>query len=179
MLILAIFFIAGAAAGFYLSARVDESSARYLYMAGTGGAGQVSFARALQNSFLFPAIVFVLGFTVFGVLCVPLAVAARACMLSFTISAFCRCFGFSGLAFAAAAIGGQALLSLPCLFLLSSQSMVSSLAVTRVFVGKPKGSRGFYGKNSFVRAFLCAAALMVAAVFETYAVPLFIGYVKL
>lgn len=174
--ILAALFLIGIFTGCFVSLRVSGETSEYLtgYISGivNGEAVSSSAGQAIVNSFLFPAIVFVLSFTVFGIAAIPLAVAIRAFFLSFAITAFICSFGNTGILLALGALGLQNLLSLPCLFILSAQGMASSLAVVSVFSGKPKKAGGFYGKPALFKALICFLVLIAAALLEAYVTPL-------
>ena len=172
--VIAVCFLVGVVIGCFVASGPSGEAAEYLsgYVSSLPGDGAAfPVAQAVVNSFLFPIVVFVLSFTVFGAVAIPLAVAVRAFFLSFAIASFVRSFGGAGALLALGALGPQNLLSLPCLVLLSVQGMTSSLAVVAVFSGKPKRAGGFYGKQAMRRAIACFAVLLAASLLEAYLVP--------
>jgi uncharacterized membrane protein SpoIIM required for sporulation len=176
IIILAVCFLAGVFAGAFVSQRVSGDTSDYLsgLILGTYDADSyqpVSVGRALINSLLFPAAVFLLSFTVFGVACIPLALCARAFFLSFTVAAFIGAFGSSGPAVAFFSLGLQNLLSLPCLFILAVQGVASSASVVSVFSGGARKPGGFYGRKPLFRAAVCLALCAASALLEVYLVP--------
>jgi stage II sporulation protein M len=115
-----------------------------------------------------------LGFSIFGVFCVPVLSAVRGFFLCFSISAIVRHFGGDGVFLALAIFGVSAAVTVPCFFILSVQSFSSSLYVLRGMsakgriglISQPPGGRRF-----FRRVCVCAAVLTCSALLDTLLVP--------
>ena len=115
--ILGLFFAAGILAGFLVRCALpaDDLSALSGYVTSYAQlAAQEKDAPALLQIVWayvrYPAAVFLLGFTAWGVLFIPLVCAAQGFFLSFAVQCFASAMGRQGVALALAALG------LRCLF---------------------------------------------------------------
>jgi hypothetical protein len=128
--------------------------------------------RAFFNAFKYHVAVFLLGFTMLGVGVAPLITATKGFFLSFSITAFIKAFGLSGLWFSLGAFGVQALVSLPCLFYLSMRSMTASASLLGAVAGKYKRPllKGLGATYLFPFA-ICTVILCLTALFETFVSP--------
>ena len=120
--ILCLFFAAGILAGFLVRCAlpVDDLSALSGYVTSYAQlAAQEKDAPALLQIVWayvrYPAAVFLLGFTAWGVLFIPLVCAAQGFFLSFAVQCFASAMGRQGVALALAALGLRCLFVLPCL----------------------------------------------------------------
>lgn len=135
------FFLLGACGGFLFSAggggseplqRWLETQFR-LYAAGDGPAPSVP--AVLWDVFRWPAAAFVLRFTALGAVGVPILMAARGFLLSFSAMVFVQLFGFPGAAAAMVLFSVTVLLVIPVLFVVADNSFARSLV--RLKTGNP------------------------------------------
>lgn len=178
VLILVSFFLIGIFTGCMVALRASEETSEYLssyigeFRGSLADGSAPPVGQALLNSFLFPAVIFILSFTIFGVAGIPLLLAAKAFFLSFAVASFVRALSSGGVLLALIALGPQNIIAIPCLMLLSVQGMRSSIGVLAAFSGKAKTPGGFYGKRGLIRALFCALLLAAAVLIELYIQPL-------
>ncbi|MDR1157502.1 MAG: stage II sporulation protein M [Oscillospiraceae bacterium] len=185
LIVLSALFLCGAVAGCLVTFRADESSAeamrgflRGLLLEAEGPAGAL-LGRALYNALKYHVAVFLLGFTMLGVGLIPLVTAVRGFFLSFAVAAFVRAFGSGGLWLAAGAFGAQALLTLPCLFLVSLRGIAASAALLTAAAGPTRRppAPGHFGAACFLPFALCSVVLCLSALFETFLTPLLLRFI--
>lgn len=176
LLLLSACFLAGGLAGCLVAARV-------------GGAGETSlndylnaFLRAAQagrvdvpalwaqvwDTLRWPLLALLLGFTALGVLALPALFAVRGFLLAFSIASFLRAFGGPGWLLAWLIFGPGGALSLPALFVLGVQSLLSARAMA--VRGEGKGT-ALWGRDCLVRCALCLGAVCVCLLVERTVVP--------
>ena len=129
----------------------------YCQLFQSGGDSKVSLLSAVQLYFAYPAAVFLLGFTAFGVLAIPLAGAAFGFTSMFAVACFVHCYGQYGALLALCAMGVRMLFSLPCFLWLGSHAWVSSAALMPGGNGKRCAPAVFDG--------MCWSRLLVCVVF--------------
>lgn len=173
--VLALCFLAGITGGCLLSARggaaADSAVTDYLSPLAQGVVSQPSVGRALLDAFLYPAICFVLGFAIPGVVLIPVTVTARGFFLAYAVASCARVFGaMNGVLVSFALIGLPLLLSLPCLFLLGSQGLLGSYALLRTALRTP--APPVADRKSFARFGVSLCALTAAAASEIFICPL-------
>lgn len=84
-----------------------------------------SFGHLIRDLWMLlrlPILVFLLRFTVFGVLLIPVAVSGKGFLLSFAFSSFVRCFGWKGEAAALLLFGWSAMIEMAVLLALAAES---------------------------------------------------------
>lgn len=176
--VISAFFLCGAvvgcAAASYMSADALAQSLSPLaaYIApDTSGAQPLSVLSVFFNTYKYPAAAFLLGFTALGVFLVPSLTALRGFFLSFAVTSVARLFGGNGILLNISIFGLVNVLSLPCLIVLASQSLISSFAMASMISGR--GGRPFpvFPKGYFIRAAVCVPVLAVSAMTELYLAP--------
>jgi len=165
-----------AAAGFAGGTGVSDSLTEFLAQSGQAPVRMSGFFSTLFNDSVYHLVAIFLGFSALGVFCVPLLAAVRGFFLCFSISAIVHHFGGDGILLSLAISGVTALLTIPCLFILSVQSFTSSLNLLRSVTTRG-GSSKPYGGRFFVRTIVCIAVLMCSAMIDTLFVPRLIGLV--
>ncbi|MDR0381083.1 MAG: stage II sporulation protein M [Oscillospiraceae bacterium] len=180
LIVLSALFLCGAVAGCLVAFRADEAAAETMreFLRGPllaqdePGTG-ILLGRALYNAFKYHVAVFLLGFTMLGVGLIPLVAAVRGFFLSFAVAAFVQAFGPGGLWLAAGAFGAQALLTLPCLFLVSLRGIAASAALLSAATGPSRRppAPGRFGAACFLPFALCSVVLCLSALFETFLTP--------
>ena len=172
-------FSVGALVGLLLAAKVagagQESLSAYLqsYLeaAKAGNATPPELPTALWEAARWPLLTLLLSFTALGAVGIPAVFAVRGFLLSFAVSSFVRVLGGAGAVLAFFAFGVTGLITLPTLFLLGVQGMLSSMALAgRVLTGarvaSPMPDHVFWARSG-----LCASALVFSAMLECWAVP--------
>lgn len=127
-------------------------------------------AAVLWETARWPLFAFLMGFTSLGLLGIPTLFAIRGFLLSFAVSSFVRMFGGTGGILAFFSFGITGLVTVPALFVLGVQGLLSA----RQLMGKPMSGRKGpfpFGRLYFVRGGLCAGALVLAILLEYWAVP--------
>ena len=110
----------------------------------------------------YPAAAFLLGFTAWGVMLLPLLCTAQGFFLSFSVHCFAASLGRGGVTLALAALGLRCLFVLPCLLVTASDSFQS--AWRRAEKQKPE-------RRDRRRLLLCLFVLLTGTVAECTLVP--------
>ena len=110
----------------------------------------------------YPAAAFLLGFTAWGVMLLPLLCTAQGFFLSFSVHCFAASLGRGGVTLALAALGLRCLFVLPCLLVTASDSFQS--AWCRAEKQKPE-------HRDQRRLMLCLFVLLTGTVAECALVP--------
>ena len=132
--VLGVCFAAGALGGFFFSAAAGERQEladylqRYFQMTASGEWTAPSLLASAWELFRWPLAALLLGLTALGAVGLPLLLAARGFILSFSAATFVRLFGLPGLGAAAAAFGLTAVIAVPVLFAVSQNAFRQSLA---------------------------------------------------
>ncbi len=175
LLLLALFFLAGAVLGQVLARRIPEETGAelgrylsdYLELEG-GGEGRVPAALALY--FRYPLLALLLGSTAFGVVLLPCVTAAYGFFLSFSVCCFTASFGSAGVLLALAVFGLRSALTLPCYFLLAVPAWGSSAGLAALSLGRgrraPPPDRRWY-----LRAAACGAVLLAGVCLDLFLSP--------
>lgn len=118
----------------------------------------------------WPLLVFGLGFTMLGLLAIPLVFSVRGFLLAFSIASFVKMFGAAGALLAFVVFGVSGCIALPALFVLGVQSWTASRCLATRMLGDGRRSLP-YGKLYFLRCGMCACALCVCVFLESVVVP--------
>lgn len=143
----------------------------YLEAARTGNAIPPELATAVWEAARWPMFTLLLSFTALGTIGIPAIFAVRGFLLSFAVSSFVRIFGSAGAILAFFAFGFTGIISLPALFLLGVQGLVSAAALAGKLLVGGKNAPSLPGRVFWLRSGLCAAALALSAILECWAVP--------
>lgn len=171
-------FLLGGLVGCLLAACVDGMGSDalrtylegFLTAAGNGMASPPALGPMVWQVLRWPLMAVALGFTALGVVGVPVLLAARGFLLSFSIAAFVRIFGDAGRLLAFLVFGVPGCVAVPVLFVLGVQSQLTAARLARR--GPGEGRRGgLCGRAFFVRCGLCACGLGVCMLLEYLAVP--------
>lgn len=165
--LLCLFFAAGILAGFLARRTVksDDLSAlggyvsEYAALTAQQPADIISVVWAYLR---YPAAAFLLGFTAWGVMLLPLLCTAQGFFLSFSVHCFAASMGRGGVTLALAALGLRCLFVLPCLLVTASDSFQS--AWCRAEKQKPE-------HRDRRRLMLCLFVLLTGTVAECALVP--------
>ena len=179
----AVFFLSGIAVGTFSASSLDEAGVLALQNSMVEHIDQIiagthiplDFWGTLWVTGRVHLLVLFLGFSLLGVLCLPVVAGARGFYLSFSIAAFIRVFGTGGWPLAFALFGAGALITVPCFFLLASQAFSASVRLGKSAVGMGQIRAGaLYGQVYLVRAGVCAGGILGAVFLELYVTPLLV-----
>ncbi|MBE6949127.1 MAG: hypothetical protein E7456_04705 [Ruminococcaceae bacterium] len=168
-------FLCGCVAGTFSSAFVEDGSAltqyfsEYLSLEQDGSFIDPSFFSVLADTLRYPLAVFVMGFSMPGMIGIPVLTGIRGYTLAFSVSVMVRLYGGDGVLLALSLFAVSTLITVPCLLILSAQSFRASCMLTYMVV-KPgsRGSLSLYNIKYFVSCLICFGLLTAAAVFDTY-----------
>ena len=180
-LVLGLAFSGGAAAGEIAGAGIEGAAGTalrdylqaYLSLAQSETVN-VPLLPVLWEQVQVPLLVVLFGFTTIGVFGIPVLFVARGFIFSFSVSCFCRVFGWRGLVPALFLFGLPALLWAPALFVLGTQAMCGAYARTYCREGTGNDPIPRKGRE-WIRSGLCAAALLSSALFESIMIPALVG----
>ncbi len=176
--VLALAFLAGIVTGCLFSSQsgsaADSAVTEYLSAFAGSAINTPSVARVLADTVLYPAVCFILGFTIPGVLLIPFTVAFRGFLVSYTVTSCVRVFGsMDGLLFSLSLLGLPLLICLPCLFLLGTNSLLSSQTLFSAAIRKTRAS--VFSKRVFTQFAVTLCVTGAAAVIEWLLCPLLAG----
>ncbi len=186
LILLFAFFLCGAIIACIVSASVDGESGEaltktivsYISVLSERPISTALLGPALLNAFRYHLLVFVFSFTSLGVLFVPCLMALRGFFLSFSITAFVRLFGTSGLWLALGAFLVQNLILLPCLFVLAQGALSSSLKLFQIAMGRlSKPATPLFGRPYFLRFAVISVFLVVCALYEAFLSPMLFTWI--
>lgn len=178
LVVTAAFFALGGLTGSLLALRATAVGAeaisgylsRFLMAAQAGELEIPAMAELLWRSLRWPLAAVILGFSALGLLGIPVLSAVRGFFLSFAVASFAQAYGREGVAVAFFLLGIPGLLSIPALFLLSTQSLSSAYALAVRAGGSGRREPPFQS-DYFFRCGVCAAAVCVSLLLERYLVP--------
>lgn len=170
-------FFLGGCLGCGLAARISgvglESLTAYissfLDAAKGGGLAAPSLVSVLWSCVRWPLLALLCGFSVLGLLGLPVLFSVRGFLLAFSIASFVRMLGGAGCLLAFFLFGISGALSVPVLFFIGVQSFLS--AGWRTAGSHQRGWPEAFGKTWILRCAVCAALLAVCVMLEYLAVP--------
>lgn len=181
LIVTAAFFALGGLSGGLLALGVADGGAealhgyleRFLATAQAGNLSLPDLFQVLWRCLRWPLGAFLLGFSAWGLLGIPVLCGLRGFFLGFSVGAFSKAYGWSGLAVVFLLQGLPALLAVPAFFLLSVQSL---LAAWTILNGSRQGRQeSVFSKEHILRCGVCAAALGASLLAECYLVPALIS----
>ena len=187
LILCVIFFLGGVFIGTFTARALDDagtwalyhSISGYIYQIADGTYVPPNFFSVLWSTGRYHFLVLFLGFSLLGVLCLPVVSGLQGFYLSFSIAAFIRAFGMEGWPMAFSLFGLGALITVPSFLLLASQAFSSSLQLGKAGLGAGKLYFGsLYSKGYFMRALLCLAGILAAVLLELYLTPSLVTWVE-
>lgn len=165
--LLCLFFVVGILAGFLARRTVssDDLSALSAYItayAGLTTRRPADIISVLWAYLRYPAAAFLLGYTAWGVMLLPLLCTAQGFFLSFSVHCFGASLGREGVTLALAALGLRCLFVLPCLLVLASESFFDAWQ-------RAEGQKT--ARRDSRRALICLFVLLTGTVAECVLVP--------
>lgn len=180
MLLLALFFALGTAAGFALSCRcrvrlapqLHDYAAAYLALLPRRTLSGEAVLRTLWAYLRAPAAAFFLGFCSLGAAALPLLCLAEGFLLSFSLFSFSLALGRAGYALVAAIFALRLFAVPPCLMLCAAGAMASSRALAAFSLGAPRrAARPAADGGRMERFLVCCVCLLCACALELWLLP--------
>lgn len=180
----AAFFLSGCvlavfSAGYVSDAEIlSDYMSLYLQMIEDGGAVDLSFLSVFFNTAKYHIAAVFLGFSVIGFLCIPILSAVRGFFFTFSIAVIIRLYGGDGILLALCLFGINALVALPCYFILAARSFCASKSLfgMAAYPGQ-KSYAAPYRDGYFMCCLICLGLLLLAAVVDTYLVTFLVRLV--
>lgn len=174
-------FLLGGILGAFFGGLMSQASAQeladylnaYLTLARDGGIS-VEFWPVAWEQFRLLLAVSLLGFTVLGVVGIPLLFGVRGFLFAFSVAGLCRVFGAAGLVPGLFLFGLPGFLWAPVLFLAGGQCMNSAWVLLRRLLLESREPLPFT-PTYWGRLGLCGAALMVCVMLEYLAAPVLLA----
>lgn len=117
-----------------------------------------------------------LGFSILGVVCIPLLFAVRGFFLCFTTSTIIRLFGAKGILLTLSMFGISTMITVPCFFIISITAFNASLYVARQAISRTfKISAPPINRRTLVVCGICMIVLLLSALIDTYLSPYLIS----
>lgn len=165
------------AAGAISSAdQLGETINGYLSVFSSGMPSQPDFFSAALNAFKYQLAAVFLGCSIFGVVCIPLLSAVRGFFLCFSVSAFVRTLGGKGILLSLSVFGLDALITIPCFFILAVSAFSASHYISKMALSKNKKPGIPFSSNILVVCGICFMLLVLSALIDTYLTPSLISY---
>lgn len=122
--LISVCFLLGAAAGSLVAMTVADSGELITFFGdmvegAKQGALQNSFWRVLLPNLLWPALILLFSFSPFGIAGIPVCVLAKGFLISYSVSAIFRAFGFDGIWLALISVGLPNLIYVPVIVIAS------------------------------------------------------------
>ncbi len=176
-------FLCGCIIGTLSAGFVSDGTALNEYISGylsfflSDASTEISLFSAVANNFKYHLLALFLGFSILGVVSIPVLSAVRGFFLSFSVSAIIRLLGSRGILLALSIFGINTLITIPCFFVLSVSAFSASLYVLRlVFSKNLKNAPSPFNKRFFTNCGICLIVQMMSALIDTYLSPRLISY---
>jgi stage II sporulation protein M len=153
-------------------AKLNDSVSHYLSFFLNSTSAKPDIFSALGDSFKYHLCAVFLGFSILGVICIPVLSAVRGFFLSFSVSVIVRLLGGKGILLVLSIFGINTLLTIPCYFVLSVSAFSASLYFLRlVFSKNVKSTVSPFNTRFFLNCGICLIVLVLSALLDTYLVP--------
>ena len=180
LLLLCGFFLLGLLLGRFACSAVTEEDVQQLraYLLHYGEIAQsptdvvASFVSLLSVYYRYPVLIFLLGFSVAGVILIPVAYMSQAFFLSFSIQCFAKAFARNGVTLALSVMGIRCLFVVPCTLFMAMCAADKSMQR----LGAKQGLRKQSGRNNLdyvMRLLGCLLLLLIGVMIEILLVPEF------
>lgn len=178
-LLLALFFLVGAAAGHLCAGAWNEDARASLmayltdYCAVYDAGGQTaSMAGCLLLYFGYTAALLLLGFSSVGAALIPVLSSAFGFFTMYAVSCFVCCYGRGGVLLAMGALAVRLVFTMPCFFSLAGEAWPLSIELFSLSFGRGKRSTPvLYGSRYFALLVLCLVILSVGVLCERLLTP--------
>ena len=176
--LLAAVFICGAIVGSTCAAGLSADSGEKLadvlfgYCSAAGeGALIPSFPAILIRCLAGPMLIWLMGFTAFGVATIPVTIATKGFMLGYTLSILLRLFGARGALFALAFFSAEFFIIMPCVMIVSVFALFFSGSICLRIRDSGKEHSDMPVRAYFLLAGISVILLVVAALAEYMVLP--------
>lgn len=182
-----IFFICGILIGTFSAGLIDDSGSSALYgnisdyisLIESGSYVRADFISALFSAYKYHILVMLLGLSIPGFIIIPFVSGVKGFYLSFSFAAFIKVFNSGGAIVAFGLFGLTALISIPCLFFISTHAFSSSFGLCSCVFGKSRvGAPYCYSNGYFLSCGVCLAVLFISVLIELYVTPWFVSTVS-
>lgn len=175
MLLISACFLAGAVAGAFLSLYISGDSISELVASYIESPERpAGFFKVFWDCAKFHIIVLFMAGSVFGVVIIPAIVFLRAYLLSCTSAAIIAVYPDVGWLLALIILGIPALVSIPCLFVLSSDAFLTSGRLLTLSIGD---YRPWPGSPIYKHGFVCIILLILISLIEMLLIPTLVGLI--
>lgn len=171
LIFIALCFLIGSAAGSLVAVNLSSKLTLSVLLDEIRRVESNGFLPVFLNYLKYPGIVFLFGLSLTGPILIPLTTLMRAFFLSFSITSVILGSPSGELLAPLLRFGIKSLFSLPPLFILASQGLLSSSYLFSLATGKGKKlSSGIFGTPYFGKAGISLAVLLAGALLEFYGV---------
>jgi hypothetical protein len=168
-------FLAGAVAGAFLSLYISGDSISGLVASYIESPEQpAGFFKVFWDCAKFHLCVLFMAGSVFGVVIIPAIVFLRAYLLSCTTAAIIAVYPDSGWLLSLVILGIPALVSIPCLFVLSTDAFFASGRLLTMSMGD---YRPWLGTPIYRHGFACMILLILISLVEMLLIPALVGLI--
>lgn len=138
-----------------------------------------TFLRSFFTFSKYPVVIFILGFTAFGIFFIPVAVFLKGFFLSFSVASVFKFVGANAFLVSVSTFGIQILFSVPAIIILSALSFEFSKNFVVLFFGRVDTRTPKTDIRIFLIAFACIISLsLLFAFFDTIITPKLINKVS-
>ncbi len=184
-LLLSAMFLCGVCAGCITASYTAGDSANVLneyiskeiLVSSSDITGKELFLKAVISLYKYPVIIFLLGYTAFGIVFIPATLILRGYFISFCVTSVIQALGYKGVSIALSLYGFQALLSIPCILILATKAMCASQGFfSFIREGKERRLTPPVPDGYLTCFLLCIACMTVCAAVETLLIPGFTAW---
>lgn len=143
----------------------------YLSAARSGALTVPSVFSLLWETFRWPLLTWILAFTAFGVIGIPVLFALRGFFLAFAAASFIRVLGGAGAVLSVLLFGVTGLLTLPVLFVLGTQGFTACCTLGARLLGDKHRGGIPYERTYFLRSGICFFVLLLSVCMEQAILP--------
>lgn len=186
-LLLSLFLLLGVLAGYALAGQTaaegSDELRRYLDAClAQSAALPLSAGTVLRTVFCYyraAVLAFLLGFSLIGVVGVPLLFAAQGLVLSFSLFTFAAAIGREAFLLLPALFALRLAFVLPCTFLLGTAAWDKARSLASLSFGGGKRIRPVvYGSAYWYRFFACCVCLLIGSALELLLVPPLLAHLQ-
>ena len=181
-LIVAVCFLLGGILGVTMAgkseiASLQESVKEYINSSQGGYSNIFLYFTNLLNLLKYPLILFLFGFTIFGIGVIPVVVGIKGYALAFAFSTYIRVFDHQAIQAILISFGLQSVLSLPCIFLMAICGLQLSWKLFHMnFLHTAKARAGKPDLRLYITYFIiCLFVLFLTALIDTFIIPQFLS----
>ncbi len=179
LLMVCFFFLLGAVLGCVghrtVSPQEDSLLQRYLQeyasLVAQGEDQSAALLRVLAVYLRYPLALFACGFTVLGIVLVPVLLAAQGGFLAFSVACYASAMGRNGVLLALSGFGLRCLVVLPCVLLIAIDAWRGAWSLRQRRGSRHKKREEVYRPAQYGRFAVCIVILLLGVVAEMSLVP--------